>query len=161
MSSECDSPTVKLSLVKILWVHDDFDGPVNGLAEYKGEKVWFERIYLSSEEERTYNLKKVDSLYIEDILERNHAAYCEQTGAPLNHGDPLKMKRKIQMVNKVDLTKIIPKGEDSVEVTQRVLSNTKKFTHSYDPQNIPGEIFTTIKQGQFSNYLVPRRIEME
>lgn len=32
-----------MSKVKILWVQDENNGPVNGLAEYNGEKLWFSR----------------------------------------------------------------------------------------------------------------------
>jgi hypothetical protein len=31
-------------MAEILWVQDDFAGPMNGLALYEGKKVWFQRI---------------------------------------------------------------------------------------------------------------------
>lgn len=133
-----------MDTVKILWVHDEFNGPMNGLAEYNNDKVWFERLNDDKEsEERNYKLKKVDALYITDVLENNHKLFCEQTGAPLNHGDPIKINRKHISSNK------------------NTMITTKTFTHAYDPMNIPGEILIVIKESQFSNYFVPRRVEME
>lgn len=148
--------------VKILWVHDDFNGPMNGLAEYEGEKVWFDRVSNEEQsEERSYTIKRVDATLIECVLEPDHKDYCEIIGAPLKHGDPIKVKRSRQMVTKMDIASAIPPGEESLEVQPRVLSQTKRFVHRYDPQCLPGEIITTIKESQFTNYFVPRRIEME
>jgi hypothetical protein len=33
-----------MSHIKILWVQDEYDGPMNGLAEYNGRNVWFSRL---------------------------------------------------------------------------------------------------------------------
>jgi len=146
--------------VKILWVHDDFDGPINGLAEYKGEKVWFSRslIPTTENEVRMYSLIKLDPEMLSSV-EENHVAYCKETGSPFHHGDPIRIKGKTKVV-KMDLSKIIPEGEDGVDTTQRVLANIKIYNHSYDPQQIYGEFITKIKETDITNYFVPRKIEM-
>lgn len=164
----------KKESVKILWVHDEFEGPMNVLAEYKGEKVWFNRVdtralpsVVSStdvpvpSEGRTYTLKRIDPNYLERVLEHNHKGYCEETGAPLFHGDPTKIRKRVKTINKMDIAKAIPPGEETLEVTQRTLSSVKKFEHIYDPLCVPGEVITTVKEMDFVNYLVPHRIEIE
>lgn len=161
--------------IKILWVHDDFEGPMNGLAEYEGEKLWFSRsvvpITISStdvpvgENEssevpsmRVYALTRLTPEFLSRI-EENHVAYCNQTGAPFYHGDPIKI-RKIPQITKMDLSKIIPEGEDGIDTTQRPLAQIKVYNHTYDPQNIFGEYVTTIKETDIINYFVPRRLEI-
>lgn len=187
--------------VKILWVHDDFEGPVNGLVQYGDEKLWFNRIETSrqvdtqvakssidslqqedlslklppiisstdipvpsqpldlQEEIRTYSLTRLSSDILQ-IVEDNHVAYCNETGAPFNHGDPIKIRRR-QQVAKMDLSKIIPEGQDGIDVKLRSLANVKVFNHKYDPLHICGEFVTTVKETDFANYLVPRRVEIE
>jgi len=162
--------------IKILWVHDDFEGPMNGLAEYQGEKMWFSRslipIAISSTdvpvgdsetcESRSMRVYALTRLTPETLcrVEENHVAYCNETGSPFNHGDPIKIRRRKQMV-KMDLSKIIPEGEDGVDATQRSLAYVKVYNHTYDPQNIFGEYVTTIKETDIINYFVPRRVEMD
>lgn len=138
-------------MVKIIWVQDDFEGPLNGLAEHKGEKVWFARknnpLIVSStnvpvpnvehdNKERTYILYRLSD---DDMMlvTKNHEEYCKETGAPLLHGDPIKIKHK----EKSDKT------------------NIKKYNHKIIPSRISGDIIGTIDEKEFENYHVPRRFE--
>jgi len=163
---------------KILWVHDDYEGPMNGLAEYQGEKLWFKRSSMpdiisstdvpvpsddsqSSSTTRVYVLLKLDPKML-DMIEQNHISYCNETGAPLNHGDPIKLRKKKQIV-KADFSKYIPEGEsfeNGIETIQRTLTNVTIYKHTYSPQNIIGDYITTINETDFSNYFVPRRVEL-
>lgn len=146
MSCQNDSPT------KILWVHDDFEGPMNGLIEYAGEKLWFSRIKLCSP--GRYILTKLSDELLSSI-EKNHVKYCEETGAPLNHGDPIKIKRK-SLVSKMDYSGTIP--TDGADTSARILTTCKIYNHNYDPQNIPGDYVTTITENDIINFNVPRTI---
>ena len=174
MSRSTEENNIPQSHIKILWVHDDFEGPMNGLAEYQGEKVWFSRSYIpttisstdipvddeisDSPPVRFYTLRRL-SPDILGAVEDNHAAYCKETGAPLNHGDPIKIRKRQQMI-KMDLSNIIPEGDDGIDATQRSLANVKVYNHTYNSQNIPGEYITTVREDDFVNYLVPRRVEI-
>jgi hypothetical protein len=160
--------------LKILWVHDDFDGPVNGLALYNGEKVWFTRVQLPfivespdealvkvEEPVRTYNLSRLspdDLKFVED----NHLTYCQETGAPLNHGDPMIIKSRATVV-RPDLKEVIPEGQDSIEVEteMRTLISVKQYHHRYDPNQVDGEFICCVKETDFINYRVPRRVIRE
>ena len=150
--------------VKILWVHDEFEGPLNGLAEYHGDKVWFNRSMISPTDHsscRLYTLLKLEENTLK-MVEENHVKYCNETGAPLNHGDPLKIRRK-QYISKVDLSKfateINPK-DNSFDATQRVLTSVNVFNHTFNSQGIFGHYTATIKETDFSNYFVPHQIEI-
>lgn len=153
--------------VRILWVQDLHEGPLNGLCEFKGEKLWFSRISESSSTQndnedlptRSYVLYKLDPEMLQ-IVEDNHIAYCNETGSPLNHGDPTKFKRRTQML-KGDLSKCLKEGseEEGVEATQRSLSNVVIYNHTFNSREIYGEYVSVIKETDFSNYSVPHRIE--
>lgn len=160
--------------LQILWVHDDFDGPVNGLGLYGGEKVWFARsqqpfIVASGDEAlvpvpepvRLYNLTRLSAEVLQ-IVEDNHVAYCEETGSPLNHGDPMIIKRKPQVV-RTDPAKLIPAGETEVEldVQLKALLTVKTYSHQYDPNLIQGEFITSIDETNIPNYRVPRQVRWE
>ena len=161
--------------IKILWVHDEFEGPVNGLAEYGGEKLWFSRSSvprmvsstnvpvengqsLDLTQTRTYTLTRLTPELL-SCVENNHIAYCNETGAPLNHGDPIKIRKRKQVV-KADLSKIMPDGEDGIDATQRSLANVKMYNHTYDPQNIFGAYVDTVMEQDIINYHAPRRLEI-
>jgi|SRR3972149_7948099 len=158
-------------MAKIVWVHDDFEGPVNGIVEYNGEKVWFSRVQLPyvvsstdvpvpEQDIRTYTLTRISSSDLER-LEHNHEDYCEKIGAPVLHGDCYKIRRR-PLGEKADFSKIIPEGEEKeVEATKRPLSNVKTFIHTMDVNNLSGEYIDTIPESEFSNYSVPRRVEMD
>lgn len=148
---------------KILWVHDDFQGPMNGLAEYKGEKVWFSRtpslvsstdipVEPSAPETRCYLLLRVEPQTLA-LIEENHVEYCKETGMPLRHGDPHRVERK-QQVRKMDYSKVA----SGFDVSQRVMTKIKQFNHSYEPQNVQGELICLIREDEFENYAVERKI---
>ena len=147
-------------MAKILWVHDDFGGPVNGLAEFNGQKVWFSRMEVPFIDDTTDDLSLKDRSYILtalsddtlEMVEKDHIEYCEKTGAPLFHGD-------IRKIEKADLKEIIPKEEEGVEVDPRLLANVTVFNHTYDPNNISGTYLAFISEKEFENYLVPQRVE--
>jgi len=167
---------------KILWVHDYFNGPINGLAEYKREKVWFSQVQIpdtpstnvsmsqSSDDQvdrpldppyqaREFTLIRLDVETLNQIQD-DHTLYCKETNSPLYHGDTLKIKRHRKIV-KMDFSKIIPLDQDGIDASLRSLGQVKTFVHSYDPMKISGEHITTIKEKEFINYLIPRRVEIE
>ena len=123
------------SYAKILWVNDHYDGPFNGLADYHGEKVWFCRSMVPSS--RSYSLIKLDPKIL-NIIEEDHKSFCTDTGAPLYHGDPTKIIRNSKPSN----------------------SPVTSYNHTYNPQDLFGTYITTIKEEEFSNYLVPYRITL-
>ena len=165
-------------MAKILWVQDEFEGPVNGLAEYKGEKVWFARIdgvtvpsslyappIISSTDvpvpideipnyEKHYCLSRLTDECLKEVT-LNHLRHSEETGSPLNHGDPIKIRRRA-MVNKMK-TPIVQEDEN---MTIRSLGKITTYNHKVNPQNIRGEYFDTIKESQFTNFMMPHRVEM-
>ena len=94
--------------VKIIWVNEEYEGPMNGVCEFRGEKIWFMRFNTPSiissdiivnrqeeQDDRLYQLYKLDNQSME-TLEENHKKYCEETGAPLFHGDARKIFRDRQ-----------------------------------------------------------------
>lgn len=192
-----------MSQAKILWVQDDFDGPVNGVVEYNGEKLWFARVENPSvvsstdvpvpetkkekasteksgkeeesdsdddwdepaDEDIEYTMRSFQLLRLEPSLLQavtdNHIEYCKATGAPLNHGDPIKPKVKVVSVKATpeDLATVIPKEQESFEVAPKLLGKFTEYKHSIVPSEITGECVATLKQSDFSNYLIPHRIE--
>jgi len=120
--------------VKILWVRDYHDGPINGLADYQGEKVWFCRSMVPSS--RSYSLVKLDPDFLK-LIEEDHISFCEKTGAPLNHGDPIKIFRNNH------------------------IPNITLYNHTYNPQDVFGTYITSIKEENFSNYLVPYQLSLQ
>lgn len=154
-------------MAKILWFHDYFEGPVNGLAQYTEEKLWFKLLktppmisstnisvpHLSGEE-RSFILIRLSSDLLK-IIEDNHNSYCEATGAPIFYGDPFRA------TNQRKVTKIIPQGQDNIDAKLRTLLNVKSFNHSYDPSLISGENVTIIKEIEFINYSSPHILETQ
>jgi len=145
---------------KILWVNEEYDGPMNGIAEYDGTKTWFVRLNTPSiitshiivstigngGSDRLYQLFKIDEDSMK-TLEDNHIRYCEETGAPLNHGDSRKTKHTRQKST-----------VESEVVLKQKPSEMKKFIHDL-PRNVQSEYITTIRESEFSNYLVSHRLE--
>ena len=160
-----------MSRVKILWVQDEDDGPGNGMAEYNGEEVWFSRVKSPSivsstdvpvpptsteSNDRVYTLYHL-SPEIKAIVQRNHIAYCEETGAPLNHGDPIKFKVRSNKVRvEPEMTKATTSEESRVKLQPIAQINT--YVHHIVPGDVTGEVVTTIHESNFENYLVPRRL---
>lgn len=160
-------------MAKILWVQDDHEGPMNGVAEYDGDKVWFARIdgvtipsskyappVVSStdvpvpqEEVKYYCLCRLTDECLKEVT-NNHLAHCEETGAPFNHGDPLRIRRR-PLIRKMNVV-----GDESVELTTRSLGKVTTYNHKINPQQIQGEYVATIKESEFTNFIVPHRIEM-
>jgi hypothetical protein len=170
-----------MAQANILWVQDEYDGPMNGLVEYNGEKLWFSRLntpsiissteipvpYLNTDEttentdvERTYLLHRLsgDDLI---LVTENHLAYCEETGAPVNHGDPFVIRSRPKAVRMdVEVAKsLIPEGKEVLETTKRPLGHIKRYDHKIIPGTIKGEFVTVIKESQFKNYLIPRTFQ--
>ena len=139
--------------VKILWMHDEFDGLENGLASYKDEKLWFRRSPDGG----------VDLFRLEEfelfLLEENHERFCKETGAPLAHGDVRKVRRK-PAVKKEDLSSIA--GEDGmaeVDFNKRPMNLVKKFSYDYEPTRLTGSPVISVKIEDISNFYVPRMVE--
>lgn len=171
-----------MSQAKIIWVQDEYNGPMNGLVDYNGEKLWFSRMnnpdIISSTEipvpfineesedetskiepERNYILSRISDNDMAAIT-ANHISHCENTGAPLNHGDPIKIKRKTQAVKMpTEVAKtLVPEGQEDIEVElePRAMVAIKQYDHTIVPGSITGEFVANIKETEFSNYLVPR-----
>lgn len=140
--------------VKILWVHDNFGQPINGLAVCNDQKVWFRKVA-----DNDYELLQLDDKVL-DAVEKNHDKYCLATGAPKFHGDPITIKRK-STVRKVDLSQYIKKEEDGVEVDKRALVNMKNYSHDYDPDKIRGLVIKNITADDFSNLYIPHRVKID
>lgn len=179
-----------MSACKILWVSDEQAGPVNGIVQYKGEALWFTRIedlaspfvvpqpdvkdiekiedlseidvdkwdlpeeseQVSAELEnqafkeqldnRRYRLLRLNSTDMR-ALNENHANYCRETGAPVLHGGPRLVRAK------------------NVSNGRSALSTPTEFVHSIVSFNITGEEVAIIKQSEFSNYWVERRVVVQ
>lgn len=169
------------SNVKILWVQDEYDGPMNGVAEYNGEQVWFSRFntppivsstevpvpYVAPEEvsapeaQRSYTLQRIDSATMQ-LATENHIQHCAETGAPVNHGDPIKIRKRPQAVRvETDVAKTMSEGkEETIKAEKRAMGKFTHFKHQIVPGNIYGEFITVIEESDFSNYLVPRKVEV-
>lgn len=135
---------------KIEWVHDDFDGPFNGVATIIEPEIegtfWFTRvgdnfefIQLTSDEDK--------------FVFSCHKQFCEETGKPVMHGDPY-IIRSLQSQVKMEF-KPDPDIE-GYEGTTRGLDNVVKAQHSFNPEEIRGDIFAVLKKQDILNYNIPR-----
>lgn len=169
-----------MSSALILWVQDEYDGPINGIAEFCGEKLWFSRMdtvplteiaVLSTEEnisssntQRVYVLYRLTDEMMEAVT-NNHLLHCEETGAPKNHGDPIQIRRK-QKVSKMKpevMERLIPDGQDvekGIEAEHRPLAGVKTYGHKIIPSSVTGEIVKLLLESEFTNYFVPRCCEL-
>ena len=114
--------------------------------------------------ERSYVLSRLNENDMIAIT-NNHIAHCEKTGAPVNHGDPSKFRRKVQ-TNKISnesIKSMVPQGESEVEleVEPRALVVIRQYDHIVVPGSISGEYVTTIKESEITNYNVPRTFVVE
>lgn len=156
--------------LSILWVNEEYDGPMNGVAEFNGNKLWFVRFNTPSiipsdiivsigtqEYDRLYQLYSVDEESMK-VLVDNHERYCTETGAPLNHGD----SRKVKQLRKDNLPILgrdhEPTGETIQKTTFSKPFEIKKFIHNL-PKNIQAEYVSTVRESEFSNYLVSHKLE--
>jgi hypothetical protein len=152
---------------QILWVNDDLDGPENGLALYQGEKLWFVRNTVPplvssvpnvpvppAESSVNYTLIRLTPALL-DQIEADHIAYCEASGAPLRHGDPIKIKRN-RAPPRIDFSKVGPEG---VEVEPVSMGHVKIVNRSINYQSIFGDYVATVASHEFENLNVPRRVE--
>ena len=118
---------------KILWVQDDLRGPFNGVLETpEGTKVWFSRedttqiSAAASPAERSYLLYELSEDHLQQLT-KNHEEACAITGAPLKHGDPRIIKRKVEMRTKDESTKEEGKEYDA---QFRTLLSPVSFKHN-------------------------------
>jgi len=139
--------------ILILWVQDNINGPINGIAKYKNEDVWFSRDDNTSQ----FKLFRLSDSLLKE-LNVIHEKYCELTGFPLKHGDATKIK-KHKNVTKIPTKNHIKIGESSVEGKVRSLGISDSYIHKINPLDITGEHITTINQSDFENYFVPNKIE--
>lgn len=126
--------------VKIIWVGHEFNGPINGLAEYNSEQVWFSRKD-SKDNDCEYDLIRISDDTLSGI-QKNHEDYCNATGRPLYHGDPIKISRK-------SINDSNSENEDKMVTI---------YKHMYDNIDMSGEYITTIKSSNIINLIVPKRI---
>lgn len=127
-------------LVKILWLQDDLDSLLNGLVEYKGEKLWLKKIT----NDDCYELHRLDDITLLEVID-NHNKWCVATGAPLNHGDPRYIKRNLSNSRSIATTK------------PQAMGATQTFVHKITPSTVSGQLVTTITNSKFSNWSVPQR----
>jgi hypothetical protein len=164
-------------MAKILWVQDEYEGPLNGLVEYQGEKLWFSRtdiptmisstkipvppIKISEPNERIYTLTRLNKLDLEKVIE-NHLTYCELTGLPINHGDSLIIRSSKQVAkNDIKIVNSLPSEDKSeVKALPRPLCDVKSYNHKVNLNNMNGEFVTIIRESEFINYLVPHTVKM-
>lgn len=141
---------------KIIWVHDDFDGPYNGVASIVDEpdkKFWFKRVgddfeflVLSEEQDK--------------FLFSCHEQFCQETGKPILHGDPYIIKFR-ELTRKMDFKKEFESLSESekptgFEGTTRGLDTFVKAQHSFNSEEISGEVFAVLKKEDILNYNIPR-----
>jgi hypothetical protein len=171
-----------MSRAKILWVQDEYEGPMNGLAEYEGKQVWFSRIMkpavVSStnvavpeeskessdspdlaEVTRTYTLYELNPQDME-LVTNNHSQHCVETGAPLKHGDPIRIKARSNQV-KMTPEQAKAKFPGEFRLKQESLGMAKIYTHKIVPSEVKGEVVATIFESEFENYSIPRMVVRE
>lgn len=125
-------------LAKILWVHEERDGPFSGMAEYNQRKVWFLR---KCEEKRMYSLLELDSETLE-VLQNNHIERCKKMGTPLLHGEPMTIFRKQQG-----------------EAKTKPLLSVKVHYHPMMDSEITGKEICSIHESAFANFFVEKILE--
>jgi hypothetical protein len=135
---------------RILWVQDEYNGPLNGLIEYQGSSLWFTRnnvepnsdIHYSMDRSvitETYSLYRLPPSVLDQVI-HNHRQYCAVTGAPLNHGDPKRIKRG---------------------VTPKRSAEYKHTIIPVDVVNMGAELVSTVTSAQITNLILPRSIILE
>lgn len=150
--------------LQILWINDELNGPENGLAQYHDEKLWFVRNSVPSvgsvpstdaeTSEVDYTLIRLAPELLAQI-EADHIKFCQESGAPLAHGDPVKMRRRA-IQTRIDFTQV---GSDGVEVAPQSMGTVKVIKRAINYQSVFGDYVTTVKSSDFQNLNVPRRVE--
>lgn len=144
---------------KILWIHEHFQKPLNGLMLFENEELWFSYEPINPEEHKDgadYYLYKLDDDTMEKVKE-NHKAYCEYTGEPFFHGDPKIIKSEITKEKNLK-----PKNEDEIiEGLMKPLLIVKAYTHKFLVSEIKGEFVNSINKTEIINLNVPRLIKRE
>lgn len=152
---------------KILWVQDEYEGPMNGFAEYNGEKLWFTRVgtpsiilstdnlfqSIEQKNERKYLLYRLNNVDMVSLTE-NHKLHCEKTGSPFKHGYPIKITKKYDIVE-TNSTSV-----ENKEIKFKPLGKVKIFKHKILPEKMHGTFVAIIDESNFINYLVPHRVEI-
>lgn len=167
-----------MSRAKILWVQDEYEGPMNGLVEYEGKQLWFSRIMspivvsstdvpvpdspVESDEapvDRAYTLYQLSPENMEAVT-ANHNQHCEETGSPLKHGDPIRIKSRKNQV-KMTPEEAKAKFPDEFTLKRELLAHVKVYSHKIVPSEMKGEAIATIHESEFENYRVPRMVVRE
>lgn len=143
-------------MTKILWVRNELDGPINGIAIHNDKKRWFCR---TSEDPNKYNIFDLDENTI-DFVEQEHKKFCEATGHPFRHGDPFRKTQKniSQQPHHSQETLDALKDFD-LELKKIPMSNIKHFEYSYIPSNFDAKIIEVIHKNDFENFYVPHLVE--
>lgn len=155
-------------MVTIKWVYHYMDGPFNGMADYQGNPVWFSRLerppVVSSTDvpvhtitisddnlnERIYQLIRLD----EQTLRRaqaDHELYCQNTGMPLTHGEPMSTTGKPTIIR-------TDNSSSNKNSSLRSMITIREHQRSFNPQNIVGEEVTVVPESAFTNYNVPHKL---
>lgn len=160
----------------IQWVYDEFEGPVSGVALHDGKTVWFDRTSIgvpamvsstdvpvtattATPQEPEYALSVLPDELLEQVR-ADHVAFCEATGAPVNHGDPIRMLQR-PYVQRPDVTAIARDENGFIDAQVRSLISKTQVRRNFAPGSVKGELVTVVKQSHFTNYYVPRRVEIE
>lgn len=123
--------------IKIVWVHDYLDGPMNGVVVFKAstektgcghdKKLWFNRV-----EENKYEIVELSKEKMDEI-EANHKQYCEELGLPVNYGDVVRRERRRETELGCGMMKICKKKFRAEEIrgTRKMLVGKENFENFY------------------------------
>lgn len=162
--------------VTIQWVYDEFNGPVSGCGLYNNKQVWFDRIFAgvppmisstdvpiaestapTAEPEYTLSVVPKDLL---DAVFADHHDFCRDNGAPLYHGDPIRVLPHT-LISRPNFSTVVPDGTSTIDAKMRSMTVVQNKTRKFAPGSVTGEKIGVIKQSEFTNYFVPRRVETE
>jgi hypothetical protein len=131
-------------MLKILWVHDHFNGPENGLAEYNNKKVWFQLV------NDKFNIIKLSNEKLE-LIEEDHKKYCQILNKPQLFEDNYNIRNRTQIKKNIS-------QEGPFEAIQKSMTGFKIHIHSYNPLEVEGELITTLNKKDIENYSIPHKI---
>lgn len=72
--------------LKMIWHSGFWDGPLSGLAEYNGEKVWFDCVEDVDNQIRRYAVYRLSTEELREV-ERNHKRFEKMVGYHCNHDE--------------------------------------------------------------------------
>lgn len=131
-------------MATILWCVTEYKGPVNGMLEYRGEKLWFQRL-----DNQTYQLLRIsDDLH--DLLWENQQRRCAASGRPLRHGDPYTIN-KPQMVRTKAMNLEVDEEIEMDLGKKTAVTQVVTYVHTVNPFDIKGEEVCIIDKSTITN----------